>query len=69
MEFKELRIKRGLSQSDIADRLGVPDRTWRRWENAESKIPSDILPQIQKILGLSDSQLLNALKTQKKAKA
>ena len=37
MELKELRIEKGLTQSQCANFLGIPLRTYSRYENDENK--------------------------------
>ncbi|MBE3590440.1 MAG: helix-turn-helix transcriptional regulator [Firmicutes bacterium] len=37
--LRSLRVKMGLTQSEVARRLGVSVRTLRRWERDASKVP------------------------------
>lgn len=37
IDFKPKRLAAGLTQQEVADRLGVSLRTYRRYENLESK--------------------------------
>jgi DNA-binding transcriptional regulator YiaG len=39
-EFKELRQKTGLNQTQLSKEWGVTDRTVRRWEAGDVPIPS-----------------------------
>ncbi|RRA87005.1 helix-turn-helix domain-containing protein, partial [Streptococcus agalactiae] len=39
--LKELRKEKKLSQKEIADFLGISERTISRWENSENTIKSD----------------------------
>lgn len=38
-ELKERRLKLGLTQKQVADKLGIHFRTWRRYENLEQIVP------------------------------
>jgi transcriptional regulator with XRE-family HTH domain len=64
MTLEQARKRKGLTQLDMAIRLKKTEKTWRRWERGEGKIPADILPEIQDALGLSDSEILNLFKFQ-----
>ena len=45
--IKERRRAVGLSQKQLAERLGISDMTVRRWETTSRKPDSDLLPDLQ----------------------
>jgi len=47
-ELEKLRARLGLTQAQAAYRLGVHERTWRKWARGERKIP----PPVAKLLRL-----------------
>lgn len=57
--IKKLREERGLSQTELGDRIEVPYRTIQRWENGESPdIKISKLTKIAKILNVDIGFLL-----------
>ena len=50
--FKALRERVGMSQQDVADALGVSDRTVKRWENERDRRepPADAMDMLEKRL-------------------
>ena len=48
--LKEARLKSGLSQSALAEGLGVHFRTVQNWEKGSTNIPASVLPALDKIL-------------------
>ena len=56
---KLIREKAGLTQSQMADLFGIKGSTWGNYESAVSKPNLDILIQISKKFGISESDLLN----------
>ena len=55
----ELRKKHGLSQEDLADKLGVSRQAISKWERSESSPDTDNLIELSKIYGISLDELLN----------
>ena len=55
----ELRKKSGLSQEDLADKLGVSRQAVSKWERAESSPDTDNLICLAKIYGVSLDDILN----------
>jgi transcriptional regulator with XRE-family HTH domain len=53
-----LRGNAGLSQEDLAQRIGVPQQTIAFWEQSDKPPRSDVLPKIAEALGVSISILL-----------
>ena len=60
-----LRSIKGISQRELARRLGVPVATWHRMENGARSICSDLLPPLAEALSLSPEELAAALPTVK----
>ena len=59
--LKEIRLKRGLSQAELAERVGVEERTIRRWENGECQIPTRRLASVVRELQISYDKLMFAI--------
>lgn len=51
--LKEERTKAKLSQTALADELGVHFRTVQNWEKGTTPIPASVLPALDKLLGES----------------
>lgn len=49
-KIKEKRLSKGFTQQQMADKLGVTLRTYRRYENVEYPAPYDALHRIKKLL-------------------
>ena len=56
--LKKMRLKRRLSQEDIAKKMGVTPATVCRWENGEFLPRADKLIALAKVLKCSVSALL-----------
>ena len=56
--LKELRKEKKLTQQEMAEVLGVNEKTISRWENGESTIKSDKAQALADFFGVSDSYLL-----------
>ena len=56
--LKKMRLKRRLSQEDIAKKMGVAPATVCRWENGEFMPRADKLIALAKVLKCSVSALL-----------
>jgi len=48
-----LRANAGLSQEDLAQRVGVPQQTIAFWEQSDKPPRSDVVPQLAEALGVS----------------
>lgn len=57
-----LRETAGLSQNDLAAKLGVPQSNVSFWERSDKPPRGDVLPKLAEILGVSLEVLLNAKK-------
>ena len=49
-QIKEKRIAKGLTQQEMADKLGVSLRTYRRCENVEYPSNYDFLRRVMRLL-------------------
>lgn len=58
MRIKDLRTKRGLSQKDLADMLGISKSVMSSYENSIHLPPYDILIRIANIFSVSCDYLL-----------
>jgi len=58
--LKTLREKVGLTQKQVADKLGITQPTVAIWEMEGSAPRIDKLPKLAKILGCSIDDLFNA---------
>ncbi len=56
--LREIRIERGVKQSDIAKHLNVKQGTYSRYERGENKIDPETLQKICKYLNISADYLL-----------
>jgi transcriptional regulator with XRE-family HTH domain len=51
------RKKAGLSQQQVADRLGVAKSTYHAWESDKSVFSADYLPELATIFGVDITEL------------
>ena len=58
MGFKKARMTANLTQSAIAEKLGISRTTVAMWETGESLPRADKLPQLAEILGCTVDELL-----------
>ena len=58
MNLKEIRLKRGMSQSDVANRLGCSPNVYSRYERGERQPSIDILIDLSNILGVTVDYLI-----------
>lgn len=56
--LKELRKEKKLSQKELADYLGINEKTISRWENGESTIKSDKAQKLADFFGVNIGYLL-----------
>lgn len=56
--FKELREEKDLTQEKLAGKLNNTQRTYSRYENADSMMPLDILVKIADLHDVSTDYLL-----------
>lgn len=55
----ELRKKAGLSQSKVADKLGVTNKSVSKWENGAAKPSTNTLRKLSDLFGISIEELLS----------
>ena len=53
-----LRKEAGLSQGQLADAVGIPQRTLSFYERKADHVPSDLLPKLANALGVTIEDLL-----------
>lgn len=58
MLVKQHRMRAGLRQEDIAEKLGIDRSTVAKWEAGESLPRADKLPQLARLLGCTVDDLL-----------
>lgn len=58
MNIEAERSRRGLSKSEMSDKMGVSRRTYGRWITEQSDVPSSILIKMAKEFGVSVDYLL-----------
>ena len=56
--LKELRIRAGFSQQDLAEKLGIPSRTYGAWERGENAINLKQAAAICNALGCTPNDLV-----------
>ena len=58
LRLKEIRIKNGISQKDLADFLGVSRVTVSRYENEKRMLDQDLIIKISLYLDVTTDELL-----------
>ena len=61
--ISSLRKEKGLTQTELAEKLNISNRTVSKWENGDGFPDITILPELSKILGVSVDELLSGEKT------
>lgn len=64
----ELREKKGLSQSELGERLGVSNKAVSKWENGGAYPSSELMLPLARALGVSIEELYSALSNSKMKK-
>ena len=59
LKIKELRIKHGLTQDDLASKLGVSFQTISKWENLVTMPDVALLPEISSAFGVTIDELFD----------
>lgn len=57
-KLKELRIKNGLNQKELADEMGYKQNTVSQWENGQRAIDTNVLGKLADFYGVSADYLL-----------
>lgn len=52
------RLGKRLSQEQAASKLGVHRITWTRWEAGKTSIPSELLPEVARIVDACPEDLI-----------
>ncbi len=63
----KLRREQGITQSALADKLNISNRTVSKWENGDGLPDISLLPEIARIFGVSVDELLSGEKKEEKA--
>lgn len=58
MELKAIRIKKHLTQADVANYLGIARNTYTQYEQGLHKIPPEILCKLADFFGVTVDELL-----------
>jgi transcriptional regulator with XRE-family HTH domain len=58
MRLKELREAQGISQSELARRLGIPQQTYNHYERGDRTLPYDVLIQLANFFCVTTDYLL-----------
>ena len=58
MSIKKMREKRGLSQGQLADKIGVAQQHISRWENGNHRPSIDTVQKLAEILNCNISDLI-----------
>ena len=61
LNIKELRVNKGLTQTELGEKIGVNPKVISKWENNESLPSSDLLPQIADVFEISIDKLFNRI--------
>ncbi|WP_414717122.1 helix-turn-helix domain-containing protein [Stenotrophomonas sp. UBA7606] len=51
--LRPARKKQGLTQAEVAARVGRDQATVAKWERGQHPVPPDIAPTVAKVLGLT----------------
>lgn len=68
-DLKQARIKKGLTQVELADQIGKTQSVVSRYESGESPIDIDTAPLLAKVLGLPVIKVLYPRNPTESAKA
>ena len=55
-----LRKEKGMTQKEIADRLGITDKAVSKWERDVAYPDTGTIPKLAEILGVTVEELMNA---------
>lgn len=58
--LSEARTKAGLSQAELAERMGTTQPAIAYWERSAQRLRSDVVSRLSQILGVSTDELLGA---------
>lgn len=66
--ISSLRKEKGMTQSELADKMNVTDKDVSKWERNISCPDVNSIPKLAKVLGVSVEELLNAQAKQENRK-
>lgn len=55
----DIRKEKGLTQKQLADEIGVSDKTISKWENGRGMPDTSIMPELCRVLGININELLS----------
>lgn len=58
-KVKELREKAGLTQEELAEKMGVQRNTVWRWENKKANLRADNIQRLSTVLNIDASELMD----------
>lgn len=61
MELEKMRRGSGITQKELAEKVGVQQNTVSQWESGKRKVPSNLLPVLADILCCSIDELFGRL--------
>ncbi|BAC96816.1 hypothetical protein [Vibrio vulnificus YJ016] len=60
--LKEMRERKGLKQSEVADYVGVTAQTYMKWENGKNEPKASDIKKLAEILSVSESEICRGRK-------
>lgn len=67
-KLRMLRAEYNLTQSDVANKLGITQQTYSKYENQSANLDSDIIVKLCELYGVSSDYLLGIKEAPKAAK-
>lgn len=61
MTFKQLRKSKGLTQNELASKIGIQQPAVAMWETGRSLPRLDILKKISVVLGVTPTEVMDCL--------
>lgn len=55
--LKEARSRKGLKQSEVAEKMGITPQTYLKWENGKTEPKASQVHQLAKILGITEKEI------------
>ncbi|EKF49503.1 XRE family transcriptional regulator [Thermosipho africanus H17ap60334] len=68
MTLRDLRVKKGLNQTELAKLVGVAQRTISAYEIGQARPSLDVIIKLAKVLGVSVEEIYEALPKKEGAK-
>jgi transcriptional regulator with XRE-family HTH domain len=65
-KLKEVRVKRGIKQKELADYLNIKINTYSQYENGVRKPSADVISKLSKFYGILSDELLSESDDQEK---